>query len=133
MLPSVLQAYNMAAIWEIPVVFVIENNHYGMGTSDSRASKSAKYYTRGDYIPGIWVDGMDVLSVKSATAFAKQYVLEHGPLMLEMVRILLRQLRGQGLFASGGANLSAISPTVRRGGISTAFCSAYNVAACNSL
>ena len=80
-----VQAYNMAAIWEVPVVFVIENNHYGMGTADSRASKSAKYYTRGDYIPGIWVDGMDVLSVKSATAFAKQYALENGPLMLEMV------------------------------------------------
>lgn len=76
----------MAAIWELPVVFVIENNHYGMGTSDRRAAKSAQYYTRGDYIPGVWVDGMDALSVKSATAFAKDYVLKHGPLMLEMVR-----------------------------------------------
>jgi len=47
-----MQSYNMAAIWELPVVFVIENNHYGMGTADSRASKSAQYYTRGDYIPG---------------------------------------------------------------------------------
>ncbi|CAL8465323.1 g4858 [Coccomyxa elongata] len=78
------EAYNMAAIWELPVVFVIENNHYGMGTADRRAAKSAQYYTRGDYIPGVWVDGMDALSVKSATAFAKQYVLQHGPLMLEM-------------------------------------------------
>ena len=75
----------MAAIWDLPVIFVIENNHYGMGTSDRRASKSAQYYTRGDYIPGVWVDGMDALSVKSATAFAKQHVLQHGPLMLEMV------------------------------------------------
>lgn len=47
-----VQAYNMAAIWQLPCVFVIENNHFGMGTSDHRASKSAKYYTRGDYIPG---------------------------------------------------------------------------------
>ncbi len=77
----------MAAIWELPVVFVIENNHYGMGTADRRAAKSAQYYTRGDYIPGVWVDGMDALSVKSATAFAKQYVLQHGPLMLEMVSL----------------------------------------------
>ena len=49
---DVLQAYNMAAIWQLPCVFVIENNHFGMGTSDTRAAKSAKYYTRGDYIPG---------------------------------------------------------------------------------
>ncbi|CAK0786806.1 hypothetical protein CVIRNUC_010020 [Coccomyxa viridis] len=78
------EAYNMAAIWQLPCVFVIENNHFGMGTADTRAAKSATYYTRGDYIPGVWVDGMDALSVKSATAFAKQYALENGPLMMEM-------------------------------------------------
>ena len=47
----------MAAIWQLPCVFVIENNHFGMGTSDTRASKSAKYYTRGDYIPGASFSG----------------------------------------------------------------------------
>lgn len=40
--------------------------------------------TCGDAVAGVWVDGMDALSVKSATAFAKKYVLENGPLMLEM-------------------------------------------------
>ena len=41
------------------------------------------------FVAGVWVDGMDALSVKSATAFAKKYVLENGPLMLEMVRPVL--------------------------------------------
>ncbi len=48
------QSYNMAALWELPVLFVCENNHFGMGTSDVRASKSAAFYSRGDYIPGLW-------------------------------------------------------------------------------
>ena len=77
----------MAAIWRLPVVFIIENNHFGMGTSETRASKSAQFYTRGDYIPGLWIDGMDVLAVKNGVAFARQFVLENGPILLEMVRM----------------------------------------------
>ena len=50
--PAPPQAYNMAAIWRLPAVFVIENNHFGMGTADKRAAKSVEYYKRGDYIPG---------------------------------------------------------------------------------
>lgn len=80
-----LQAYNMAAVWELPVLFVVENNHYGMGTSEMRAAKSHDFYRRGDYVPGLWVDGMDPLAVKQATVFAKEFALANGPIVLEMV------------------------------------------------
>ena len=55
----------------------------GMGTADWRGSKSPKFYKRGDYVPGIRVDGMDVLAMKQATTWAKQFVLENGPLCFE--------------------------------------------------
>jgi pyruvate dehydrogenase E1 component alpha subunit len=81
---QVYEAYNMAKLWDLPALFVCENNHYGMGTSSERSSASNKYYTRGDYIPGIWVDGNDILAVREATAWARNYALTTGPLVMEM-------------------------------------------------
>ncbi|KAJ2815708.1 alpha subunit of pyruvate dehydrogenase, partial [Coemansia erecta] len=78
-------AYNMAKLWDLPVLFVCENNKYGMGTAAGRAAANTDYYTRGQYIPGIRVNGMDVLAVRQAIAFGREWAVGgNGPLVLEM-------------------------------------------------
>ncbi|TRY76326.1 hypothetical protein TCAL_03862 [Tigriopus californicus] len=82
---QIYEAYNLAKLWDLPAVFVCENNHYGMGTSQDRAAASTAFHTRGDYIPGVQVDGMDVLAVREATRFALDYCSSgKGPLVYEI-------------------------------------------------
>lgn len=81
---QIFECFNMAQLWKLPMVFVCENNNYGMGTSAWRASSNTDYYTRGDFLPGVWVDGQDVLAVRSAARFAIQYAQQRGPLIMEL-------------------------------------------------
>ncbi|KAG0170249.1 alpha subunit of pyruvate dehydrogenase [Apophysomyces sp. BC1034] len=82
---QVFEAYNMAKLWDLPCVFVCENNKYGMGTAANRSSASTKYFTRGDYIPGIYVNGMDAIAVYRACQWAKEWTTSgKGPLVMEL-------------------------------------------------
>ncbi len=84
---QVYEAFNMAELWKLPVVFVIENNQYAMGTSIERASAEVHLYKRGASfnIPGEEVDGMDVQAVHDAGAKAAAFARAgKGPYILEM-------------------------------------------------
>lgn len=82
---QVFEAFNIAKLWKLPVIYICENNHYAMGTAEHRSSASTKYYTRGDYVPGIFVDGMNLVSVREATKYAIDHVKAGlGPIVLEM-------------------------------------------------
>jgi pyruvate dehydrogenase E1 component alpha subunit len=84
---QVYESFNMAALWALPVVYVIENNQYGMGTSAERASAQTCFHRRGDSfnIPGEEVDGMDVGAVRTAGLKAATHARSgKGPMILEM-------------------------------------------------
>ena len=86
---QVYETFNMASLWKLPVVFVIENNRYAMGTAISRATaKAEELHNRGSVfgIPGEQVDGMDVRAVKAAGDKAVAYCRAgNGPYILEMM------------------------------------------------
>lgn len=84
---QVYESFNMASLWKLPVIFIIENNHYAMGTSVSRASAHVEFADRGASfgIPGIKVDGMDVREVYAAGQDAVAHCRSgKGPMILEM-------------------------------------------------
>src|SRR5690348_3709455 len=84
---QVYESFNMAELWKLPVVYVIENNQYAMGTSVERSSAEVELYKRGVSfnIPGEQVDGMDVVAVREAGARAAEHARSgNGPYILEM-------------------------------------------------
>jgi pyruvate dehydrogenase E1 component alpha subunit len=85
---QVYESFNMAKLWKLPVVYIIENNRYAMGTSIERATAQSDFSRRGEGfdIPGEQVDGMDVRLVREASQRAIEYAREgKGPYILEMM------------------------------------------------
>ena len=84
---QVYETFNMASLWQLPIIFVIENNQYAMGTSTARSSAETEFHRRGTVfrIPGMDVDGMDVLAVRGAAEIALKHVREGGgPVLMEL-------------------------------------------------
>ncbi len=84
---QVYESFNMAALWKLPIIYVIENNQYAMGTAVKRSSAETHFYRRGTAfrIPGMYVDGMDVLAVRQAAEQALEFVRAgNGPVLMEL-------------------------------------------------
>ncbi|MFC4670346.1 pyruvate dehydrogenase (acetyl-transferring) E1 component subunit alpha [Seohaeicola nanhaiensis] len=84
---QVYESFNMAALWKLPVIFVIENNQYAMGTAQKRSTSTEEIHKRGEAfgIPGELVDGMNVLAVKEAGEKAVAHCRSgEGPYILEV-------------------------------------------------
>ena len=84
---QVYETFNMASLWKLPIVFVIENNQYAMGTAVRRSSAETHFYRRGTAfrIPGLDVNGMDVLEVRQAANIAIDFVRGgNGPVLMEL-------------------------------------------------
>ncbi|HMJ93451.1 MAG TPA: pyruvate dehydrogenase (acetyl-transferring) E1 component subunit alpha [Allosphingosinicella sp.] len=84
---QVYESFNMAELWKLPIIFVVENNQYAMGTSVNRSSAEDQLYKRGESfrISGLQIDGMDVLAVRGAATTALEWVRGgKGPILLEL-------------------------------------------------
>jgi len=78
------EAANMAGIWKLPCVFLIENNHYGMGTSEQMAHSYLPIMGKLRGFPALHCDGSNIWAVKEATKFCKEYTIKNGPIVLEI-------------------------------------------------
>lgn len=83
---QVHESFNHAKLYNLPIIYVIENNNYGMATAVERCSSNTELFTRGDTIPGIRVSGFDVTVVRDTTKFAVRFVTNgRGPIIMELL------------------------------------------------
>ncbi|KAF7682697.1 Pyruvate dehydrogenase E1 component subunit alpha, mitochondrial [Astathelohania contejeani] len=81
---QVHESFNMAALWKLPVIFICENNQYGMWTPVDASCIDDNFYTRGPTIPGIRVSHSDVFQLVEAMRLAKDYAINNGPIILQI-------------------------------------------------
>lgn len=83
---QVYETFNMASLWNLPIVFVLENNGYAIGTAQSRASAGGPLHERARPfgIQTALIDGMNITDVIDAAKWAREHALSHGPVLLEM-------------------------------------------------
>lgn len=99
---QIFESYNMAMLWKLPIIFVCENNDYGMWTRVETASSNTNFYKRGDNIPGIRVSHENVLDLIAVFKFCREYALKTCPLVLEIAtyRLCTHSARDQTDFRS---------------------------------
>jgi pyruvate dehydrogenase E1 component alpha subunit len=78
------EAANMAGLWKLPVIYLLENNNYGMGTSVERASYYRPLMGKFRGYPAVKIDGMNIFAVREGMKFCKEYAIENGPMFVEM-------------------------------------------------
>lgn len=82
---QIWESANMAALWKLPLILCTENNQYGMGTATNRSSSNNRYFTMGNMIPGMKMDGNNVFAVREGMAMVKEYCgAGNGPMYVEM-------------------------------------------------
>ena len=80
---QLFEASNIAGLWKLPMIYLCENNTYGMGTSQDRAAHNTNFYMRGDRIPGLKIEAQNVLMVRETIKWAGKFVQQNGPLFIE--------------------------------------------------
>jgi pyruvate dehydrogenase E1 component alpha subunit len=78
------ESSNMAGLWKLPIVYLIENNHFGMGTSEERAHHYLPIMGKLRGFPALYCDGSNVFAVREAVRFCKEYSIKNGPIILEV-------------------------------------------------